>query len=326
MTSRRTSSAQSLKRSNVESLDTIDDPAYLSCSSPPPSPPRSKQLTFSKCLLTQLIVHKAVDRFEAKPSISGLIPALSTMLEGNTTLRELDLSKSSINDDECLSLAQSLQHTKLRNSVFTSVASGCVLVNSLPSLLRQLDLSGNCLGDACITILAANLHHLKFLESLTLDKNGVGNPGAVTLAGALRENTSLKELFLKRNSIQKEGCLKLLEMLLHNNSLRALDLSVNRIGDGINEALLVQSFVTVSRTSRGVIVNPFTSQIELVDDVFDGAILHGLVRPQFDFLLPPKSKFATIQNVLGLMNEFGYEFPDMPEGPIGELVHWTTKI
>ncbi|KAL0248380.1 hypothetical protein GEMRC1_003616 [Eukaryota sp. GEM-RC1] len=78
----------------------------------------------------------------------------------------------------------------------------------------------------------------------------------------------------------------------------------------------VQSFVTVTRTSRGVVLNPFTSQIELVDDAFDGAILYGLVRPQFDSLLPPKSKFAAIQNVLGLMNEFGYEFPDMPEGPI----------
>ena len=126
-------------------------------------------------------------------------------------------------------------------------------------LVRSLDLSGRCLGDADVEALAANpmvaqLRHLKLgrneignrgaealarsphlggLVSLELDGNRISSAGAAALAasGALG---NLRRLVLAKNGIGAKGAEALAEARL---ALEALDLGDNDVGPGGAAAL-----------------------------------------------------------------------------------------
>ncbi|KAL1273442.1 hypothetical protein QQF64_029304, partial [Cirrhinus molitorella] len=141
--------------------------------------------------------------------------ALASALRSNPShLRHLDLSLNKLGDSVKL-LSDVLQnpHCKLetlRLSYCGVTDEGCAALASAlrsnPSHLRQLNLSGNKLGDS-VKLLSDVLQnpHCK-LEKLRLRDCGVTDEGCVALASALRSNPS---------------------------HLRQLDLSVNKLGDSV---------------------------------------------------------------------------------------------
>ncbi|CAM4674148.1 unnamed protein product [Leuciscus chuanchicus] len=176
------------------------------------------------------------------------------LLSSEETLQRFDLNRligarddrlvsCGVTDEGCAALASALR--------------------SNPSHLRDLDLSGNNLGDSGVKLFSAVLAnpHCK-LETLRLWDCGVTDEGCVALASALRSNPShLRDLHLSDNNlgdsgvklfsaglanphckleilwlsvcgVTDEGCAALASALRSNPShLRDLNLSLNNLGD-----------------------------------------------------------------------------------------------
>ncbi|XP_042620409.1 NACHT, LRR and PYD domains-containing protein 12-like [Cyprinus carpio] len=156
--------------------------------------------------------------------------------------RSVQLSDCGVTDEGCAALVSALR--------------------SNPSHLRELNLSGNEIGDSGVTLLSAGLAdpHCK-LEKLWLRDCGITDEGCAALASALTSNPShlghlsltgnklgnsvnllsdvlqnphckLEKLWLNDCDIKDEGCAALASALRSNPShLRQLNLSLNKIGD-----------------------------------------------------------------------------------------------
>ncbi|XP_059418601.1 NACHT, LRR and PYD domains-containing protein 12-like isoform X3 [Carassius carassius] len=149
---------------------------------------------------------------------------------------------------------------------YEGCAALALALRSNPSHLRQLDLSGNEIGDSGVTLLSAGLNdpHCK-LEKLWLNDCGVTDEGCPALASALRSNPShlrelnmsgneigdsgimmlsaglenphckLEKLWLSNCGITDEGCAALASALTSNPShLRHLSLTGNQLGNSVN--------------------------------------------------------------------------------------------
>ncbi|KAL0249031.1 hypothetical protein GEMRC1_004265 [Eukaryota sp. GEM-RC1] len=173
--------------------DTVDVESYFSCSSPSPAEEvrKPKELSVSHLKLTDLILQSSVTVFKAKPLVLGLIPAVIKMLKCHHTLKELDLTKSSVNDDYCLPLAEALDGAQLsrlllgQNSITSIGISN--LVKCLPPSLKVLDLSCNCLNPEGVAAVADVLHRLHALETLHLNRVNMGSVGAFIVGTALEK-------------------------------------------------------------------------------------------------------------------------------------------
>ncbi|XP_051763715.1 NACHT, LRR and PYD domains-containing protein 12-like isoform X4 [Ctenopharyngodon idella] len=196
--------------------------------------------------------------------------ALTSALRSNSHLTELNLSENKIGDEGLMLLSDGLMdpHCKLENLMLSRcniTAEGCAALASAlrsNSHLRELNLSGNIIGDGGLTLLSDGLKdpHCK-LEKLWLFDCNITAEGCAALASALRSNSHLRELNLSGNiigdggltllsdglkdphckleklrlwgcNITAEGCAVLASALRSNSHLRELDLTDNKIGGG----------------------------------------------------------------------------------------------
>ncbi|XP_048031174.1 ribonuclease inhibitor-like [Megalobrama amblycephala] len=200
--------------------------------------------------------------------------ALTSVLTSNPSqLRELNLNNKKLHDSgvKLLSVVLEDPDCKLEKLWLMNCGvtdEGCAALASAlrsnPSHLRELDLTGNKLGDS-VHLLSAVLEdpHCK-LEILKLGGCGVTDEGSAALASALRSNPShLRELNLTGNKlgdsvhllsavledphckleilwlsccgVTDEGFAALASALRSNPShLRQLDLSLNKVGDSVH--------------------------------------------------------------------------------------------
>ncbi|XP_048059121.1 NACHT, LRR and PYD domains-containing protein 3-like [Megalobrama amblycephala] len=199
--------------------------------------------------------------------------ALASALRSNPShLRELDLSKNKLRalGANLLSAGLTDPHCKLkilRLSDCGVTDEGCTALASAlrsnPSHLRELDLTGNKLGDSGVNLLSAVLKDHCKLEILRLSNCGVTDCAA--LASGLRSNPShlreldlsgnklgtssvnslsavlkdphckLKKLRLRHCDVTYKSCAALASALRSNPSyMRELDLTGNKLGSGVN--------------------------------------------------------------------------------------------
>ena len=168
----------------------------------------------------------------------GIYHELAKMLQANTALKELDLSRNEIGDEGARELAKMLQaNTALkeldlsRNEIGHEGAHELAKMLQANTALKELDLSWNGIGHKGACIIAKMLQVNTALKELDLSWNGIGHKGACIIAKMLQANTALKELDLSGNRIGDEGACELAKMLQANTALKELDLSVNGIGD-----------------------------------------------------------------------------------------------
>jgi len=156
------------------------------------------------------------------------------LLFDETTSKNLDLSLRGYLDDDASAMALGLKD----NSIITSLnlswnflrIGAELIVNCIPGnhSLRELNLTGNDIGNNGVIILGNVLNKSISLQKLHLAANNVTDPGVITLSEALKENTILEELNMAANSLQN-GAVNLVNSLKLNTTLKILDISHNKI-------------------------------------------------------------------------------------------------
>ncbi|XP_016104425.1 uncharacterized protein [Sinocyclocheilus grahami] len=152
-------------------------------------------------------------------------------------LRELNLSENKLGDTRVNQIAALLQdkHCKL-NIIHLCKCSitekQCLILtsalNSNPSHLRELDLSGNKLGDGGVENLGVLLSNLQCkLEKLKLSECEITDEGCSDVTSALKSNPShLRELNLSENKLGDSGVKNLSDLLMNPQcKLKNLELS-----------------------------------------------------------------------------------------------------
>ena len=142
----------------------------------------------------------------------GSAEAIGTMLQNAPALRELSLSGCYMGSEGARYLADGL--------------------SSKNSVVENVDLSDNKLGDDEVGIFARVLIANQNLKSLGLSKNNIGDPGALEIAVALRQNNTLDLLDLDCNYyIGSDGANAIADALVANTALKDLNLSCCIVGD-----------------------------------------------------------------------------------------------
>uniref|UniRef100_A0A8C1RFL7 NACHT domain-containing protein n=1 Tax=Cyprinus carpio TaxID=7962 RepID=A0A8C1RFL7_CYPCA len=156
----------------------------------------------------------------------GCFVLASTFKVKSSHLKVLDLYGNSLGDSGVWHLATGLENPNCKIETLrlmycemtnVSCTSLALVLKLSASLLRELDLSGNKLGDAGLQILSAGLAHSHCkIETLKLSNCDVTDKGCADLASSLKSNPShLRELNLDRNELGDRG-IKLLSAALEN--------------------------------------------------------------------------------------------------------------
>ena len=162
---------------------------------------------------------------------------LAALMRSSKMLETLVLGGNAIGDAGAALLGRALQTSKaLRTLALQSCAIGAKGVRHLSAglthnrSLRALWLLGNAASDEGVAHLAGALRSCK-LESLGLEKNGIGARGCEALALALvAEQCPLLWLRLQHNPLGDAGVSVLAHALHHNRSLTKLQLRDTAVG------------------------------------------------------------------------------------------------
>ncbi|XP_050950427.1 NACHT, LRR and PYD domains-containing protein 3 [Labeo rohita] len=198
--------------------------------------------------------------------------ALATVLKSNPCLKELDMSNNNLQDLGVKKLLKGLENPnctlqKLRLCKCGITEKQCLILTaslkSNPSHLRELDISGNKLGDGgvkslgvllsslqckleklnlcgcsitenqCVIMMSALFSNFSHLRELNLSENKIKNTGVKILCDVLKDShCKLERLRLSDCGMTDEGCSDVTSALKSNPShLRELDLNQNELGD-----------------------------------------------------------------------------------------------
>lgn len=154
---------------------------------------------------------------------------ICSVLKGNRTLTELDLSKNLLGKDENLnvvkpefvtggeSLAELLLNKDCRieklvlhwNMIRLDGAIALCSAIHLNKHLTYLDLSYNAIGSAGAEILGKSLLDNNTLRTLHVGHNGIDGLGSFTMCVGIAENMMLTDLVLDGNPLGAQGCMNL---------------------------------------------------------------------------------------------------------------------
>ncbi|KAL6491374.1 hypothetical protein MHYP_G00017190, partial [Metynnis hypsauchen] len=202
---------------------------------------------------------------------------LSSILQSNSSLKELDLSSNDLHDSGVKLLSKGLKSSQCKLEILRLAScnldsEACEILSSVlqsNSSLKELDLTNTDLQDSGVKLLSEGLKssHCK-LEILRLASCNFGGKDCEILSSVLQSNSSLKELDLSSNDLQDSGvklvsvglksshctlktlrlascnlgseaCEILSSVLQSNSSLKELDLSSNDLQDSGVELLPV---------------------------------------------------------------------------------------
>ncbi|KAL0239861.1 hypothetical protein GEMRC1_009969 [Eukaryota sp. GEM-RC1] len=147
---------------------------------------------------------------------------------------------------EALKTHPTITHLNLKYSSEGAVVLGEVL--KVNSVITQIDLCDNSIGNGGVISLAHALTTNSTVTCLKLRKISIDSTGAVALSEMLKVNSSIRNLVLDNNSIGNDGVIALANMLMVNSTVLKMDLKFCSIGmPGVlvlTEALKVNSSIS----------------------------------------------------------------------------------
>ena len=163
---------------------------------------------------------------------------LGDMLLQNNTLKELNLSKCSLQGKNLVVFCNSVR---------------------LDAPLTYLNLSYNDLGDKGASLLGSAIKWNTVLVTLDISWNSIRVEGARVLAEGLKMNTRLREMNISWNGLLDNGIASMQDALSCNQTLKVLDISSNCISNkgvaSIAKFLRTNKCLEILKTGR----NPFQS-------------------------------------------------------------------
>ena len=125
----------------------------------------------------------------------------------------------------------------VNNNIGDEGAKALAAALRVNAVLKSLDVGGNEIGDEGAAAIAEALQGNEVLTNLNLTDNDIHNEGATVIAEALRGNGVLTTLVLLRNNIGDEGAKALASALRVNGVLKSIDLRLNNLGDEGEKAI-----------------------------------------------------------------------------------------
>jgi len=104
-------------------------------------------------------------------------------------------------------------------------------------VLRELDVSGNQLGDSGAKVIAKILLFSETLITINIANNQITHIGAEALAAAIRTNRMLQHLNMENNSIGEKGLKLISEALVFNTSIKDLLIGNSADNDASNHMI-----------------------------------------------------------------------------------------
>lgn len=183
--------------------------------------------------------------------------ALGKLLETNTTLSTLTISRNALGDDaigELLAGLRANPQPALQNLLATDAGITGIALDHFASLLdlpacslQSLQLSFNGLGSATTAFFDA-LANNSSLKKLHLKDCKLNDTHAEALGNALKQNAVLEEIDLSDNNLTSSACAALAEGLKLNTALKSLNLGNNKCQDAgailIGQALAANAATT----------------------------------------------------------------------------------
>ena len=133
----------------------------------------------------------------------------------------------------CLVQNDRLTSVKLSKMEITSESAKEVAkVIDRNTVLQDLDISQNLLGDDGMLIICDSLKNNETLQTLNISKNKITSKGAKEVADAFNEKCKLKNLNISDNNISATGIIAIID---NNSSLQQLNVSNNNISEDIEK-------------------------------------------------------------------------------------------
>ena len=144
--------------------------------------------------------------------------SVASIMEGllqNSTIQELQMSRSHLSEENCVSLSSLLQQSVCQ--------------------LRELDIRKCGIRGEGAVHLGTGLTNNHSLTTLEIPDNPIGDIGAAALGDMIRDNTTLETLHMHNCKILSQGFVQLAAGLISNTSLKTLRLNGNHCGmEGAN--------------------------------------------------------------------------------------------
>lgn len=165
-----------------------------------------------------------------------LLTRLASILMRNSTLKELDISRSGLGNEGVAKLAEALKHNSTlaklniaKNTIGNEGASKLAIALKANHTLTMLDIEQNKIDDQGAAEFAKALIVNSTLTSLNMGQCKIGLTAFKELVDALKANKTLTTLNLSGAmfNYRSEVYCKLLEALMHNSTLTTLDITEN---------------------------------------------------------------------------------------------------
>ena len=157
--------------------------------------------------------------------ISGnLLPSIMKCPLSNTTIKTLDMFRSTLSDEAAICLRSLLQQSVLK--------------------FMELDISECDVSSEGAVQLARGLTGNQWLTVLIMRRNSIGDTGAAALGDMLKYNTSLQELNIGWCDITSQGAVEIAVGLTENSILHVLDMEGNEtgvVGSEVMGSMLMQN-------------------------------------------------------------------------------------
>lgn len=189
----------------------------------------SDENSFSK-LIEALKTNITIKSLQLRVKSAGkFMPLLKELMDKNTTLTKLTLSRCGITDDDASNIAQILRKN---------------------STLIELDLSKNNVADEGLIKIAQALEHNITLETINLSGNKFGKKGADEISRIILKNLTLKNLYVSEcENLDEDSYITLLQALVNQRGLISIYLDdnklTNKIANKLAEVLISNSNITV---------------------------------------------------------------------------------